>query len=77
MIKEFAIEREEREKKKTCKYLFVFPLFSLTFVLCYAGGHFPDVYFGVQGQAWGTPLSPGTLHRGRVHQVQLKLGLCG
>lgn len=70
-------EKKERKRKLVNIYLHVFPLFSLTFVLCYAGGHFPDVYFGVQGQAWGTPVSPGTLHRGRVHQVQLKLGLCG
>lgn len=37
------------------------------------GGHHADVCGGDDRQARETSLPPGTLHRGQVHQVQLKL----
>lgn len=39
------------------------------------GGHRADVCCGDDGPAREASLPPGTLHRGQVHQVQLKLWL--
>ena len=56
--------------------LFIGVVFTLCFV-AFSGGHIPDVCDRVRGSAWQTSVPSGTLHRGRLHQIQLELRLCG